>query len=70
MKHRTTKLKITSKQWAEAIKILKGEIDGSRELTMSMNQKLRRQLRGPFAHGMTQQDAVKVIDELGWRITI
>lgn len=60
--------KNTTRQWVDAIKILKGEIDGSRELSMSMNQKLKRQLRGPFANGMSQQDAVKIIDELGWRV--
>lgn len=66
---RKTVLRITSKQWADAIKILTCEIKGSRELKMDMQRQLKLHLRGPFAKGMTRDEAVRVIDQMNWRIS-
>jgi hypothetical protein len=63
---RKTYLKITTAQWVDAIKILTGEIKGSRELKMNMQQQLKKQLRWSF---LTREEAVKVIDQMNWRIS-
>jgi hypothetical protein len=52
----------------DAIKILQCEILVSPKLNRGLTKKLQNQLRGPFAKGMTQEQAVKVIDAMGWRV--
>jgi hypothetical protein len=62
--------KITSKQWVEAIAILTlMPTTGKRELPHHLQKQLRDQLRGPFAKGMSREQAVKIIDSIGWRIS-
>jgi hypothetical protein len=66
----STKLRyITTIQWTEAVKILTtGNQLGCRELSHHLQKQLIDQLRGPFAKGMSREQAVKVIDAMGWRI--
>jgi hypothetical protein len=59
---------ITTAQWTEAVKILTKAIETSTELSANEVKKLREHHRGPLANGMSQDEAVKVIDEMGWRI--
>jgi hypothetical protein len=58
---------VTSAQWADAIKVLAGEHAGH-TLSHTLRKKLMNQLRGPFAKGMTREQAIKIIDAMGWRI--
>jgi hypothetical protein len=59
---------VSSAQWADAIKILMGQDVKTKALAFTDQKTLRAHLRGPFKNGMTQEQAVKVIDTLGWRV--
>lgn len=59
---------ITKEQWTEAIKILMGTPTTSRALRYADVRKLKANLRGTFAKGMSQTQAVQIIDAMGWRI--
>jgi len=58
---------ITSAQWADAIKVLACEHAGH-TLPNTLRKKLMNQLRGPFAKGIEREQAIKIIDAMGWRI--
>ena len=55
---------ITDKQWTDAVKILQGRLADSVNLSDNDVKKLK-ELGGP----MTQENAIKAIDKLGWRLT-
>ena len=60
--------KVSPAYWAAAIKILTGQTVSGKDLPRSVKIQLRENLRGPFAKGMDQQQAVKLLDAMGWRV--
>lgn len=69
----STKLRyITTIQWTEAVKILTtGNQLGCRELSHHLQKQLialRKQLAANTKEPISQEQAVKVIDNIGWRI--
>lgn len=57
---------VSKAKWNDAIILLKGWGVGP-NLSNSDQRRLRESLRGPFADGMTEQQAIRVLREsLGW----
>lgn len=59
---------VHSAQWRDGLKVLTGFTGNTATLTRSEERTLRTYLRGPLANGMPQEEAVKLLDNLGWRI--
>lgn len=69
MKHRPrAKIrKITARHWRDALSVLQGSNEFPRYMRYSEVQMLRSYLRGSFAKGMTEEEALEVLKSLNWR---